>query len=277
MGFNNAQYRLIVLDVDGTLVDRERRVSPDTLRALAAAQARGIRVTLATGRMYASARPYAERIKADAPLILYNGARVQDPAAGSILYSAQLPRHQAARGLRLAQQFDVHVNLYLGETICIERVSEVSRESARKDGVAQVPVGDLVRFLEGQPDDPVKILLIGPDERLDAVAAAYRAGGFGAEDLPHLVRSEATYLEIQPRGVTKGAGLVRVCKLLGIPPSAAIAFGDNLNDLEMIQAAGLGVAMGNAHADLKRAARMVAPSNDEDGVAAVLWTHVLSA
>jgi hypothetical protein len=61
------------------------------------------------------------------------------------------------------------------------------------------------------------------------------------------------------------------------PPTDSFAFGDNLNDLEMIQAAGLGVAMGNAHADLKRAARLVAPSNDEDGVAAVLWTHVLGA
>ncbi len=277
IGSSDAHYRLIVLDVDGTLVDQERRVSADTLRVLAVARSRGIRVTLATGRMYASALPYAERIKADAPLILYNGARIQDPAAGSILYSTHLPRRQAARGLRLAQQFEVHANLYLGETIYIERVSEISRESAWKDGVEQVPVGDLVRFLEGQPDDPVKILLIGPGEKLDALASAYRAGAVGATDLPHLVRSEATYLEIQPRGVTKGAGLVRVCELLGIPPSAAVAFGDNLNDLEMIQTAGLGVAMGNAHADLKRAARVVAPSNEEDGVAAVLWTHVLRA
>jgi len=225
--------------------------------------------------MYASARPYAKRIKADAPLILYNGARIQDPTAGWMLFSAQLPRHQAVRGLWLARPFDVHVNLYLGESIYIERVSEISQESARKDGVAQIPVGDLGRFLEGQPDDPVKLLLIGPGKRLDALAAAYRAGGPGPGDLPHLVRSEATYLEIQPPGVAKGTGLVRVCQVLGSPPAAAIAFGDNLNDLEMIQAAGLGVAMGNSHADLKRAARIVAPSNDEDGVAAVLWTHVL--
>jgi Cof subfamily protein (haloacid dehalogenase superfamily) len=277
MGSDTGQYRLIVLDVDGTLVDRERRISTDTLRALAAAQARGIRVTLATGRMYASARPYADRIHADAPLILYNGARIQDPAGGTIRYSVHLPRTQAARGLRLAQQFDVHANLYLGERIYIDRVNEVSRESARKDGVEQVPVGDLVQFLEEQPEDPVKILLIGPGERLEALAAAYRAGAPGGSDLPHLVRSEAAYLEIQPRGVTKGAGLTRLCGLLGIPASAAVAFGDNLNDLEMIQAAGLGVAMGNAHADLKRAARIVAPNYDQDGVAAVLWTHVLSA
>ena len=275
MGSENARYRVIILDVDGTLVDRERRISADTLRALQAAQARGVRVTLATGRMYASARPYADRIHADAPLILCNGARIQDPAGGAIHYSAHLPRAQAARGLRLAQQFDVHANLYLGETIYIERVSEISQESARKDGVEQVPVGDLARFVEGQPEDPVKILFIGPGESLEALAAAYRADALGARDLPHLVRSEATYLEIQPPGATKGAGLVRLCGLLGIPPSAAVAFGDNLNDLEMIQAAGLGVAMGNAHDDLKRAAQIVAPSNDEDGVAAVLWSHVL--
>ncbi|MBI2115747.1 MAG: HAD family phosphatase [candidate division NC10 bacterium] len=268
----DARYRLIVLDVDGTLVDRERRISPDTLRALEMAQASGIRVTLATGRMLASASPYARKIRADAPLILYNGARIQDPGSGAILYSAHLPRDQAIRGARLARQFGLHANLYLGEGIYIERVSEISRESARKDGVEQVAVGDLVGFLEGRQDDPVKILLIGPGERLEAFAAAYRAG---TQDLPHLVRSEPTYLEILRQGVTKGAALLRLCELLGIPPSAAVAFGDNLNDLEMIQAAGLGVAMGNANADLKQAARVVAPSNDEDGVATVLRAHVL--
>lgn len=266
------RYRLIVLDVDGTLVDRVRRISPDTLRALQAAQASGIRVTLATGRMLASALPYAREIRADAALILYNGARIQDPTTGTILYSAPLPRDQALRGLRLARRLGLHANLYLGEGIYIAEISEISLESARKDGVEQIPVGDLAAFLEAQSEDPVKILLIGPGERLEAFAEAYCAG---TRDLPHLVRSEPTYLEILRRGVTKGAALLRLCAHLNIPPSAAVAFGDNLNDLEMIQAAGLGVAMGNAHADLKRAARVVAPSNDEDGVAAVLRAHVL--
>jgi Cof subfamily protein (haloacid dehalogenase superfamily) len=268
-------YRLIVLDVDGTLVDRERRISPATQEALAAAQAAGIRVTLATGRMYASARPYAEKIKADAPLILYNGAAIQDPGGGRIWYSARLPREQALRGLRLARQHGVHVNLYLGDAIYIERVSDTSRESARKDGVEQTPVGDLPAFLESQQADPVKLLIIGPPERLEALTAAYRSGE-RAEVLPHIVRSEPTYLEILRRGVTKGAALLRLCDLLGIPASAAVAFGDNLNDLEMIQAAGLGVAMGNAHPELKRAAKVVAPSNNDDGVAELLRTHVLA-
>jgi Cof subfamily protein (haloacid dehalogenase superfamily) len=269
---NRKGYRLIVLDVDGTLVDRDRRISTATRQALEAAQGSGIRVTLATGRMYASARPYAEKIKADAPLILYNGARIQDPATRQVLYAAALPRPQALRALRLAQQFELHANLYLGEAIYIERISEVSRESARKDGVDQIPVGDLAAFLQGREEDPVKILFIGPGARLEAFDAAYRAG---AQDLPHIVRSEPTYLEILRQGVTKGAALVRLCELLGIPPSAAVAFGDNLNDREMVQAAGLGVAMGNAHEELKRVAKVVAPSNDNDGVAAVLRAHVL--
>lgn len=154
--------------------------------------------------MYASALPYAGRIGADGPLILCNGARIQDPASGEYLFSARLPKHQALRGLRLARAQGLRVNLYLGEEVYVERVSETSRESARKDGVEQVVVGDLTRFLDGQPADPVKILL------------------------------------------------------------------------EMIQVAGLGVAMGNAHGDLKRAARVLAPSHNADGVAEVLWEHVLA-
>ena len=266
-------FRLIVLDVDGTLVDHERRISPATLRALAEAKAAGIRATLATGRMYASALPYAGRIGADAPLILCNGARIQDPASGEYLFSAHLPKHHAIRGLRLARELGLHVNLYLGEEVYIERVSQTSRASARKDGVEQVVVGDLTRFLDGQPADAVKILLIGPDERLEDFARDYCSGG---EDLPSVVRSEPTYLEIMPRGVSKGAALIRLCDLLGIPTSTSAAFGDGMNDLEMIQVAGLGVAMGNAHDDLKRAARILAPSNNADGVAEVLWEHVLA-
>ena len=79
-----------------------------------------------------------------------------------------------------------------------------------------------------------------------------------------------------PRGISKGTGLIGLCHLLGIPTSAAVAFGDGMNDLEMIQAAGLGVAMGNAHDDLKRAARVVALCNDADGVAEVVREHVLT-
>jgi hypothetical protein len=268
----DTRYRLIVLDVDGTLVDHERRISPTTLQALAAAKTAGIHVTLATGRMYASGLPYARTIGADAPLILYNGARIQDPAGGGILFSTLLPRPQALRGLRLARELGLHVNLYLGDEVYIERVNETSRESARKDGVEQVAVGDLVRFLDGQQADPVKVLLIGPEDRLKAFARVYCAGG---EGLPDVVRSEPTYLEIMPRGISKGAALIRLCDLLGIPTSTTVAFGDGLNDLEMIQVAGLGVAMGNAHGDVKRAARVVAPDNNADGVADILWEHVL--
>ncbi len=268
-----AAYRLIVLDVDGTLVDRERRISPATLLALQDAKAAGIRVTLATGRLYASALPYASRIGANAPLILCNGARIQDPAGGKYLFSVHLPKHQAVRGLRLARKLGLHANLYLGEAVYIERVSQTSRESARKDGVEQIVVGDLAQFLNGQPADPVKILLIGPDERLDEFARAYDTGGDG---LPSVVRSEPAYLEIMPRGISKGGALIRLCDLLGIPASKAAAFGDGMNDLEMIQVAGLGVAMGNAHGELKRAARVLAPSHDADGVAEVLREHVLA-
>ncbi|HEU5393305.1 MAG TPA: HAD-IIB family hydrolase, partial [Candidatus Methylomirabilis sp.] len=93
---------------------------------------------------------------------------------------------------------------------------------------------------------------------------------------PHLVRSEPTYLEVLPPGVNKGVGLAEVARQLAIPLEAVVAFGDNLNDLEMVEVAGLGVAVGNAHPDLKARADLVVGTNNEGGMAAVIREVILA-
>jgi Cof subfamily protein (haloacid dehalogenase superfamily) len=260
--------RLCYFDVDETLAVPGQGIPEELLGVLERCRAAGIRLGLATGRKYDSALPYAEAIGANAPLILYNGARIQEPGDGAVLFDKKLDLEEAKAGLRLVKQHGLHVNLYLDDVIYIERETEVSRESAQKDGVVQKPVGDLVEFLKSEP---TKLLIIGPGEKLMALWADY-------DKQPHeseVVRSEPTYLEILPAGVNKGAALSKVSEITGVPLSDMAAFGDSNNDVEMIEAAGLGVAVGNALDNLKAVADYVAAADNGLGVAEGLLKKVL--
>lgn len=260
--------RLCYFDVDETLAIPGRGIPEELLDVLARCRGRGIRLSLATGRKYDSARPYAEAIGAEAPLILYNGARIQEPDTAEILFDRKLDLQEARAGLELVKRHGLHVNLYLDDGIYIERETEVSRESARKDGVVQEPAGDLVAFLESEP---TKLLIIGPGEKLMSLWADFDKKPHRAE----VVRSEPTYLEILPAGVSKGAALRKVSEITGVPLSDIAAFGDSNNDVEMLRAAGLGVAVGNALANVKAAADYVAAADFGLGVAEGLIEKVL--
>lgn len=262
------EYRLIFVDVDGTLLTAERRVDERTVAAIAAARRRGIRISLATGRTYLSARPYAEAVGADAPLVTCNGARIQAAGSGEVHKEWRLDPGLARRVLESLDGFDVHVSLFHDEAIYIAAWSERARDSAEKDGVEFVPVGDLRGRLDRAP---LKLMIIGDEptiERLEPhLKGAFARAG---EAPPSIVRSEPTYLEVWHAEASKAAAAAYVAARLGVPMSQVIAFGDSLNDLALLRAVGLGVAMGNAHPDVKRAARMVAESNQDGGVGRAL-------
>lgn len=263
------QYRLLVADIDGTLVTGDRQITPRVLAAVRAAQARGVRVCLATGRIWPSARPYVERLGADPPAILYNGGQVYDFASGTELLRMPLDRAHARAVLEvLAGVPEVEPHLYAGDRVYTGRVNELTERYQRKDGLHVEAVGDLLAFL---PPDPMKILIIGARRDLERAAARIRA-------LPmpiNTVFSEETYLEILPTGSSKGVALRFVAAHLDIPLAAVVAVGDNLNDKEMIELSGVGVAMGNAPEALKAAADYVAPANDDEGLAEVIERFVL--
>ena len=264
------QYDLIYFDVDETLVDRERRLLPGTVSALARARRLGARLGLATGRMLASARPYAEAIEAGAPLILYNGCRVQAPLTGEVLYSRELPLALARSALEILRGFDIHCNLYAGDSLYIDSITPRAVASMKKDGVEAEPVGDLVSFLQ---EDPVKLLLIGDGEELERFREEYtrHLPGLGR---PELVRSEPTYLEILPAGASKGDALDRISAMTGVPLSRIAAFGDSYNDMEMLEFAGLGVAMGNSPDDVKARADVVTDTNERDGISKAMEEYI---
>lgn len=261
--------RLVYLDVDGTLLTPDREISVATKHALGRARDRGVLIGLATGRKYDSALPYAREAGAEAPMILYNGGRVVTREEGRALHREDLPVHFARRALALLDGYDIQCNLYVDDELYVRELTPRLRESMEKDGVKAEVVGDLAPLLNR---DPAKLLLIGPGEELEAFREQYLRG---LASPPNLVRSEPTYLEILPPGVSKGAALERVCRLLDIPLACTAAVGDSFNDVEMLETAGLGIAMGNSPEAVRRRADAVTDSNSEDGVARALERYVL--
>ncbi len=263
-------YRLLVTDLDGTLVTSSREITPRTLAAVRAAQQEGVRVCLATGRMWSSAEPYARRLGADAPAILYNGGLVYDFATEAVLYRLPLGYESARAVLEMLREFpSVLPHLYINDRVYAAGPSELTEQYRRRNGLEVELVGDLVAFLRLEP---MKILIIGTPDDLLTVLAQIRARALPV----HAVFSEPTFLEILPQGSSKGTALEFLAPRLGIPLAEVIAVGDNLNDLEMIQTAGLGVAMGNAPAEVKSQADYVTATNDNEGLAVVIERFILA-
>jgi Cof subfamily protein (haloacid dehalogenase superfamily) len=264
-------YRLVVADLDGTVRSRALGITPGVRAAVAAAQARGVRVCVATGRMWPAAAPWLAVLKADPPAILYNGGQVFDFATGRVLFDRRLPRDVARQALTLLQaEPEARIHLYLADRVYVERPDPLTEAYASDDGVTVEIVPALAPLLAA---DPHKLLVIGPPDRMQALGDAIRAAGVPV----HAVQSEPQYLEILPAGVSKGAALLAMLAALGVPPAEVIAVGDNWNDLEMIEAAGLGVAMGHAPAGVRARADHVTGTSEEEGFRTVLERFVLNA
>lgn len=263
------RYRLVVADVDGTLVERGGEVSDRLREAVAAYQARGGLFTLATGRPTEAARHYLEDLAIQLPAIIFNGAQVFDFRHNRPLWAAGLPVPLARRALELARHYPVEPFLYLsGEILVAEESPEVA-DYARKDRIVCRPVGDLALYLAdaGGAEPPPKLLFIGPVEASLELIGRLDGEGLGPVNW---VQSESDYIEILPRDTTKGTALERLASLLDVPLERVMAIGDQLNDLEMVRRAGAGVAVANAAPGLKTVADLVMAGRHGAGVVEAL-------
>ncbi len=265
-----ARYRLLVADIDGTLVNAAREITPPVRAAVAAAQSRGIRVCLATGRIWPSARRFVEGLGADSPAILYNGGLVYDFVHDETWLRRPLALEQARDVLRILRRHPaVQPHLYVDDRVYVPVMNEITETYQGKDGLRASPVGDLADWLDR---DPMKILIIGERPALEAVVGDIHLLSYPVNH----VFSETIYLEILPPGVDKGAALQAVAARLELRREQIVAVGDNLNDLAMIEYAGLGVAMANAPEALRARADFVAPSNNDHGLQEVIERFILA-
>lgn len=263
-------YKLFVTDLDGTLLNTKHALSSRVQHAFIQAKQQGKFVTFATGRNFASSLPIMQTLPPNVPVILYNGARIETLLPRKTLYAKNLRNEQALQAFALQAQFQIEMLLYLDDDIYVEATTPATQKFSEAALAPCTPVGDLARFLGDRA--PIKLLGIGQPEELARFARAYSERVHDAV----LVCSETNYLEILPAGVSKGNALKYLADYLQIPLREIIAVGDNLNDVEMLSEAGLGVAMGNAHPELKKVADHVTDSNDNDGVATLIENYLLS-
>jgi len=264
--------RLVAMDLDDTLLRDDWTISPRVVKAIQRAQAQGVIMTIATGRMSISTRPYVEQLGLDVPVITYHGAMIQQVLSEEILFRRVIPSAVAAEIVQYVMERGIYVQVYLENRVITTELNKWSREYAR---IASVPIEeeDLSSLLSQEPEGVEKILLMGEESELDQLAPllAQRYG-----ERVHLTKSKPCFLEMTDYSVNKGVALSALAEHLGIVQEEVMAIGDSFNDLEMIKYAGLGVAMGNARSEIKEQADIVTVTNEEDGVAEAIERYVLN-
>lgn len=268
--------RMLALDIDGTLVNETRIVPERTRSIVAAALARGVRVSLVTGRMPTSALRFAAQMGLVDPLVGYQGAVVReiraagDERPGRLLYHEPVSSAGAVAAVRWAHAhgMDAHVNHL--ERFIIQRDDPRWAEYATFLGGLAHPVDDIFSVLRR----PVsKVTAVGEPPLPESLIGAAREA-LGQIAQPTI--SHPRFLEFVAPGVNKGRAVRWLARRQGIALEQVMAIGDQLNDLEMVAAVGHGVAMSNAPAELRDRARYVAPSVHEEGAAAIIEALVLA-
>ena len=273
---HSAAIRLLALDVDGTICDSRHEVADGTCAAVARVASAGIHVVLATGRRYRDTLPVAARLGVDTPLVTASGALVKDPRSHATLERAAFDADVLTGVLRLIVDRGHEPILYsdsyaAGYDFHCRRLPD---PAAPRTGVDEYlhrnrAVSDVRPDLDRAPPAGVFAgFAMGSHAAMHDLQAALHAAWPGRLAL-HTIRSPRYrdwMCEIAPVGFTKWSGLLAVARRLGIPPEAICAVGDDVNDLPMIRAAGLGIAMGNATADVREAADRVVATHDEGGI-----------
>jgi len=258
-----------VTDVDGTLVPENKIVPPAVIDAIHRAQGRGIKVCLATGRPWQATQPFVDATGADSPAIIYNGGLVYDFANDRVLWRTALPRDIARAALPVLRRFPkTSPMLFLHGRVYAERLTPQTELYAYRDRPLQIHGTPSFEALLAEPpdEDPLKMLIVGEPSDLKAMDEA-----LGALPVPvNRVFSQKDYLEILPSGNDKGRALPLLAGAVGVPLSETVAVGDAHNDLTMIKAAGLGIAVETSPPDIIAAAAWTCPPPEQEGLRVVI-------
>ncbi|AMQ19716.1 Cof-type HAD-IIB family hydrolase [Geobacillus sp. JS12] len=269
-------YKLLALNIDGTILKNNGRLPRETKEAVDYVKKKGVYVTLITSRNLLSARKVAKALRLDGMLIAFQGAMIAR-TLDDRLFDAVIPEERTFNIVQILENFNCNIRLMH------ERYSLGNRKKVKKNLVVQTVLSSSDPFFyptqfvdslgDVLMDEPIAVpkidVYFATDEERDAAAALL------TKSIPSIdmIMQPNGKMEIVPQGVSKLAGLRRLAQYLGVSLKETVVIGDGLDDLPAIEAAGLGVAMGNAPLEVKRAADWVTRSNEQLGVAYMVKEH----
>lgn len=273
-----SEYKMLVTDMDYTLLNKDKQVSERNKRALQAAMEKGVHVVVATGRIYTSALYYAKLLGISTPIIASNGAIIREEETDNTLYECLLQEEAMEEMVKLSRDMGLFCHLFSRDTIYTEKMVNISTRYTEWNKFMaeadQVKIQVLESFDDLTPEERrgiFKAVVVDDDgEKLQKIREEIEKTG-----LVSASQSLIDNLEVMNKAVSKGNAVQQLAEHYGIKREEIITIGDNENDISMIEYAGLGVAMGNGVQCLKDKADYITADYVEDGVAQVVEKFIL--
>lgn len=273
------QIKLLVIDIDGTLLNPQRQITPQTQAAIQAAQAAGVIVTLATGRGYHNSFQIANELGIAIPVITYDGALILHHPDRTIIHTHTLAAEIAQQAADVLVEYRIQPVIHrmngAGEEIWTGHAEFDNPELAGYFAIfSHAQRMDHATLCTNQPD-PLRVVGFASQALLSRLAPAMDA----LDCAWHTIERgnyDCSEITIMDKACSKASSVTTLAQYLNIPLSEVMAIGDNINDLEMLQEVGWGVAMGQASDLIKKAAHAVTASNTEDGVAQAIERYIFN-
>ncbi len=266
----NRDIRMLAIDLDETLLRNDNTISEYTRQVLRKALAQGVRIVIATGRMWSSARRIARSLElGDVPLIAYSGALIAKCESGEILYHQPIPVDIAQEALAAAKEYGAFTQAYVNDQLYVPHHNERVRYYEEHCGVEAKDLGEEYFQLQHAP---TKIIFNETPERIQEIRKWIIPRLQGKVNF---VQSSPYFLEMVAPHINKGVGVEQLVLRYGLTMQQVMAFGNAQNDMGMLLSVGWPVAVANAIDELKAVAGYIAPSNEEDGVAKTVARWVL--
>ena len=270
MGITTLKPCAVAFDLDDTLLHDDLTVSDFTVRVLQALHRRGMHIIPASGRSRYSMKPYVEQLGCVSAYISSNGAEIWEAPSDRMIFSELFSEDLSVEIARFAEKYSCYAQVYEGSCFYYNQYSPWAERYASATRLTGVYAGRLSEFIH-EPRN--KILMI---DSADRIASMYTEALAQFQGRASVTCSKPVYLEFNPPNAVKGKALESVCTFLGISSGQAVAFGDSLNDVSMLQSAGLGVMVSNGWPEVRPYCDDVCLSNNEDGPAHYLNEHFLN-
>lgn len=270
-------YKLICLDMDGTTLNNKGEVSVRNLQAIRKAHERGVKISVCTGRLFASARYYAEMLGVNVPVIASNGAYIREKDEDKVIYKSVLGFENSKKIFEVLKRNNVDFFFHTFDTVFMERVSpnnvysKINKTLPKDKQINLQVVENWEEAFKENKDELLKCTCTG--ENLEMIAKAKKEL-VQFEEL-EVVSSMFNNFEVMNKGVSKGRAVEVLAGFYNINREEVICIGDNENDMSMLKFAGMGVAMGNAEQFVKDVASYVTDTNNNDGVAKAIEKFIL--